>query len=685
MSADGPRPSAGDEERRYRAVAGLDPRAPGALERLLAALTDPSWRVRSGAVERLAEADPARAAPALAAALAADSGAGARNAAAIALERLGGAAVPALLPLLEGPASELRTAALEILGGIGDRRTVPALARRLDDPDPNVRAAAAEALGKAGGPAAVAALHAVLARPDPALRRAALDALIRLRAPPPAPALAELVGDRGARRAALRLAGWSDDPAAAALLAAGLADPSRTVREAALAGIGQQRLRPEPPSEAGAALAEAVSAAAARAPAVAAGAAEGLAAAEAPVRAGALAVVQWAGAAEHAAAAAAAAEDELLRPLAAEALAALGPAAAAPLAAALDGLGPAAATVALSALAGAGDPRALPALVAALATDDEEARGTALEALARLGDPRAVPAVAALLEAEPLTAAAAVAALSALAERGPAARDAALAACRAAPPGPAVYRLLGRLGDARDVLALREGLRAPHRGTRVAAAGALAALCGRAPLESAEVPELLDALDDADAAVRAAAAQALGALAGGAGGGAAPGRGEATRALAAALHDPEGVVRAMAALALGRCRAREYAPHLAALVDDPGTPAEAAAAALHALAELGAADPAALGRALAHPDAEVVKEAVRAAAGLPGPEADALLLAAARHGRWDVRRAAAGALRARRDPGLAAAVRRLAAEEQDPLVADALRAAVERLEGRAAR
>ncbi|HEX9287955.1 MAG TPA: HEAT repeat domain-containing protein, partial [Anaeromyxobacteraceae bacterium] len=246
-------------------------------------------------------------------------------------------------------------------------------------------------------------------------------------------------------------------------------------------------------------------------------------------------------------------------------------------------------------------------------------------------------------------------------------------------------RLLGRIGDERDVSALRAGIKAPHRGTRVAAAGALAMLgarmlvTGRAPW-----PELLDALDDGDAAVRAAAAQALGALAParGAQGGPPQGWSEPTRALAVALGDEEPVVRAAAALALGRCGAAEYAAQLADVAGDPAAAPESAAAAVHALSELGRAEAGVLARAARHSDSEVVKEAVLAAAGIPGAAAADLLLAAAAHPRWDVRRAAASALGARGDRALLAALWQLAACEADPLVAEALDGALRRLEAR---
>jgi len=682
-----PVPPEHDEERRYRAVLRLEVRQPSAQQELLAHLDDPSWRVRSAAAERLAQAEPAEIVPALIAALVAADTAGGRNAAALTLVQIGAPALPGLVAALADRDRELRNAAVDTLGQLGDRRAVASLAGRLWDDDANLRAAAAEALGKLGGAEAVAALERALASPDSTLRHAAVDALAHLRAPLPAGVLRELARDPALRRAALRLAGASDDPAALEILTAGLAESSRSLRQAALAGLGHQRLRREAPPRVAAALAGAVAAAVARLPALADTAAGALADEDVEVRAGAVAVLHEAAAVDHAGALAAAAEDELLRPLVAEALRAFGPDADALLVEALPRLGPAPRLLVLSALAAHGDARALPELVSALETDDETMRGPALSALAQLGDLRALPALARLLDhADAAVSGAAVAALVEVASRGSAEQEAVLLAARAHAdvPRPAIYRLLGRIGDERDVPALRAGLRAPHRGTRVAAAGALAALGGRVPLARSDAPELLDALDDVDGGVRAAAAHAVAALAGAPQRGAARagGWGEAIRALAMALGDEEPVVRAAAALALGQCGAVEFTPQLSLLAGDVSAPPEAAAAAVHALAELGQAAADVLARAARHPDPEVVKEAVLAAAAVPGPAAANLLLAAAAHRRWDVRRAAASALGARGERSLVDAVRRLASAEEDPLVADALHATALLLEAR---
>ncbi|MFL5261045.1 MAG: HEAT repeat domain-containing protein, partial [Anaeromyxobacteraceae bacterium] len=490
------------EERRYRAVLDLDPRAAPALPALLGWLEDPSWRVRRAAAEQLSRAEPALAVPVLVASLASEGGAGLRNAAAAALVQIGPPALPALVEALGAPGADVRVAVVEILGDVGDRRAASAVAALLGDLDSNARAGAAEALGKIGGPEALPALDAALASGDVALRRAALGALGRLRAPPSGARLTALAADRALRRTALRVAATSDDPAALELLAAALADPSRTAREAALAGLGQQRLRGADARRVAAAVARAV----ARAPAAVAAAAAALEDEDLATRAGAVVVLAGSGDARHARALACAAEDERLAALVAEALAALGAGLGDALAPELPSLPPAAHAAALAALARRGDARALRPLVVALASEDLAARVPAVLALAALGTPEAVDAlVEALGHRDAEVSGAAAAALAEVVARGGASAARALGAARARVPAPAALRLLGRAGVEGDLELLRAGLRAPHRGARIAAAGALASLAERLPVARPPAPELLDALDDGDAAVRAAA------------------------------------------------------------------------------------------------------------------------------------------------------------------------------------
>ncbi len=100
------------------------------------------------------------------------------------------------------------------------------------------------------------------------------------------------------------------------------------------------------------------------------------------------------------------------------------------------------------------------------------------------------------------------------------------------------------------------------------------------------------------------------------------------------------------------------------------------------LQALGQAPADVVSRAAGHPDPEVVKEAVAAAARLPGPEGETLLRQAAQNPRWDVRQAAARAMLERGDPALRAAAAELAARETDPLVARAFADAAQALSGR---
>jgi HEAT repeat protein len=672
------RVGSGDEERRYRAVQELDPRAPGSLEPLLAALDDASWRVRSAAAERLARAPAELVLPVLVSALEPGACAGRRNAAAAALVGLGAPALRAVVDALASGGPEVRTAAAEILGEAGDRRVAPALAARLGDRDPNVRAAAAEALGKIGGPEAIAALHASLADPDVSMRRAAIDALARLRAPPHARRLVELAQERELLLPVLRLAGASNDPAALAVVVEAVRDPSRSTREAALAALGQQRLGRTMSLERAASVLREVGAGAADLAAAA------LRADDLAVRAGALVVLRFSGAPRHAEAVAAAGEEEQLQALASEALEEMGEAALPELRAALHRLGAAARAVALGAMARLGGEGIAEALLASVAGEDDRLRGTALDALGRLGDPATAAPIAPLLDhADPSVSGAAAGALVQIAGRSRAARAAVLAACRSPDRAQtaALYRLIGRVGDAGDLSALRAGLRSLEVSVRVAASAALGELGGRIPSRRDHAVELLGALDDPEAAVRAAAARAIGSMAARPSVGDEGSCGQAIGALAVALGDEAPLVRAAAAYALGRCGALEHAPALSALAADPSAPAQVAAAAVHALAEMGAVQPGVLASAARHPDPEVVKEAVLAAAPIPGPGAAELLLAAARHDRWDVRRTAARALGARADHALTEAVRALAGREDDPLVAETLWETLGELDG----
>ncbi len=672
-----PAAASSDDELRYRAVLALDGRDPAALPGLVAHLADPSWRVRSAALDAIVLADALAAVDALVPALGAEADPNARGAAAEALVRLGAAALPPLLASLSAGSPELRTAAAEILGDLGDLAAVPGLARQLLEGDGNGRSAAAEALGKIGGPAALERLTLALDGGDETLAAAALAALERLRAPPSAATLERLAQRPALLRPALRAAAFSDEPRALELLVRALESPSRATREVALLSLGTARLRPDAPA---AALEEAARRAASErlARETAAGALEGE---ELGLRAGALMLLRWSAEARHAPALAAAGADEALRALAAEALTASGSEGAQALAGTAGDLAPAARALALEHLARHGHLGAVAELVSAATAPDgsERSRVEALAALGRVGQGGAIGPLAACLDhPDAAVLGSAVAALAELAAASARSGAEVLSAARAVdPPAVGGYRLVGRLGGPEDLPALRDGLRSPRAGLRVEAARALSGLAARCAVEPQAVTGLLHALGDPDAAVRASAAQAVGVVAG-------KGRGwpEGRRALAERLEDGEPLVAAAAALALGACGASEHARALAAVAGDVEAQAPAAAAAVHALAALGMAELSVLARAARHPDPEVVKEVVLAAAAKREPAATELLLEAARHPRWDVRRTAARTLGARGDGALLGPLRRLAAAELDPLASEALRQAIRALEAR---
>jgi hypothetical protein len=81
-----------------------------------------------------------------------------REAAAVALSRIGEPAVPALVEALKSPDPNIRQQAADTLARIGPAaaNAVPALTGLLEDPDPRVKKSAVRALGQIGPAAATA-------------------------------------------------------------------------------------------------------------------------------------------------------------------------------------------------------------------------------------------------------------------------------------------------------------------------------------------------------------------------------------------------------------------------------------------------------------------------------------------------------------------------------------------------
>ena len=503
-----------DEETRYRAVLRLDPSLAAERTELLARLSDPSWRVRSAAVERFAGlTDPGAVLPALIELLDGAESVAGRAAAEAALASLGDAALPSLLDQLASSTGVRRLSALAAIGAIGSSRAVPALAACLADPDRAVRIAGAETLGRIGGPEAVESLLAALDSDDPMLRATALDALGALRAPPPLERLAALMTDPGLRPGAYRALAASDEPEALFLLVGGLTEPGRTARLAALASMGAQRARHA--AGALAPLAAETRRIAADDPSVAERCVEVLESAEPLVAEGALLVLGWIGEITHAPAVARMAGEERLRPLVEEALEGLpsGAGLVEVLGQVLPGLSPVARVVTYAALARAGDPTAYQALLDRAADQDPLVQAQAVTALGRLGWGASVPVLGGLLDDDaPAVAGLAAEALTGIGQASEAGQRAVLLECRAraaAGGSAALFRVLGACGEGEDLRLVRLGLRAEGVERRAAAAAAVAELGQRGLLRGEHLPELIAALSDAAWPVRVAAARAF--------------------------------------------------------------------------------------------------------------------------------------------------------------------------------
>jgi HEAT repeat protein len=657
-----------DPEVRYRTVRGLSPDDAGQLAQLLAHLADESWRVRRMAVERLAStAEPARVIPELLVALADGENAGRRNAAAEALVALGRAAVDALCETLTSADSDVRKLAADALGEIGDVRAVAALSPAVADADRNVRAAAAEALGKIGGADAAAALEGALRQDDQTLRLATLDALGRAGHTPPISLLAPLAQDPFLRRPLYRLLGSLSDPVALELILSGLREHARGTREAALAALANQRALRRGGGYAS--LARRVRDLAHASPEIAAGARAALGSEDPLVVQGALWVLAMIQDTSAASAVAAAGADDRHRDTAVAALEAMGAAAGVALVSSLPSLSPGGRATAIRALARLREWSAVSPLSTLAASGDPDERVMALEALGELGDPSAVPLLATLL-GEEMVAAAAARAMTTIGRRDASAVRDEVHRRMAKGPTPLLVRLLGEIGGPEDMVALRQAAGSPDAPIRVAAIEAMAAL------RLAAGGELVaHRLADEDAAVRAAAARALAVF----------DMPETRRALRAALTDDDPQVASAAATSLGSMGAREAVPDLLALFDlrggeEGGPGVLPVLAAVRAVTRLGGLDAAALARALAHADSEVVKEALAAAPSVPG--AATAILRVAEHARWDVRAAAARALGATGDRAVIEALQKLAAKENDRIAAAAFAQAIQSLAAR---
>ncbi len=235
-----PSVTAGSEEARYRAAL----EGPRDAEALLAALGDPSWRVRKAASERLGrDFSLDEVGARLVTALADGENAGLRSAALETLAARGPAAAGLLAGAARSPDADLRKLAVDALGQVRAAETTEVLVGAVRDGDPNVRIAAVEALGKVGGAGATAELLRVAKGREWALRLAALDALAREGAELPFDLVAPALEDAYLRRVAARALAACRDPRAWDALLELACDRAHGTREAAFAAIASHARR----------------------------------------------------------------------------------------------------------------------------------------------------------------------------------------------------------------------------------------------------------------------------------------------------------------------------------------------------------------------------------------------------------------------------------------------------------
>ena len=229
----------------------LGPAAKPALPALIKALDDPDKQVWSYAVAAIAGLGPdaADAIPALIEDLDGRKSRGRRDRdkrqvlvrSAFALSRIGPAAIPPLIAVLDADDSPLRAGAAKALGGMGPaaKQAIPALRENLGHGDEVVRQESIEAIALIG-PASVAPLIEMLGWKEPVQRASAALALAELGrvAAAAAPALTQLLakeGDATVRAAALSaLPKVSPEPAKAVpLLIEGVKSDDNAIRHAA--------------------------------------------------------------------------------------------------------------------------------------------------------------------------------------------------------------------------------------------------------------------------------------------------------------------------------------------------------------------------------------------------------------------------------------------------------------------
>jgi HEAT repeat protein len=651
-----------------------------APELLLRALGDNDWRVRKDGAAIAATLDRREeVVTALVAALEETANIGLRNAAVEALIAVGPDAVAAVVEALARIDADARKLAVEVLASVPDVRGASALVHCLSDPDGNVRVAAAEALGNAA-PAgeksrnlATQALVGSLATGDTFLTIAALDSLARLDARLPWALLEPYSRDRLLRRYALAAAALSREPEAVRALVEATGDPTSTIAREAIVALGDLVVT----RAAEAALLEVARAALRLAPAGQLNARRAARnASDTRARAAALGVLGLLrDVADVAILVEALAEDDVAE-RADFALRLFGPSSVTPLLASARLARPRVRVSAFAlvvSLEGADLATVRAALRQGLEDGSAEVVAAAVKALGPLGEAedlrRIAPAVG---HEDERIAATATNAVSELAERHVDAARALLEESAAAPdPLGLGCILLGAIASTQslrddDVRLLERALAHDRPRVRRAAIDALARSGGEAAADA-----VVFALADEESEVKLAAVRSLGRLR----------RPEPLARVVAHARDP--LITATALRALGEAdperallAARPLVTHADAAIACAAVEAVGWLAAPRGPAHLAPACEDALFAALDHPDAEVVKLALSLAGARRGARALARLGLCLDHASWEVRRVAAELLGQDKSASAQALLHARYEREQDPLVRDAISAAV---------
>jgi HEAT repeat protein len=225
--------------RREAALYLADHPGPAATEALFAALGDPDPQAHEAVILALVQQSVPDKVARLVTVLREDSAAR-RNAAISVLIEIGTHDIANLTSAFQHPSAEVRLHIAEVLGDLRDPQAVPALLARLtDDAEfPNVRHAAAQALGKIGDRTATPALIGAAERGDFWVRYAAVEALGRLgdeRAV--GPLLQLMQQDIWTRPTIVHTLGNLESLAAVEALVAALDDANEAVRVASMEAL----------------------------------------------------------------------------------------------------------------------------------------------------------------------------------------------------------------------------------------------------------------------------------------------------------------------------------------------------------------------------------------------------------------------------------------------------------------